>query len=64
MRGAKWVFAGSDYTTDFRSGLEHYIPDLTRVVIALAWKFSDTAVIACDHGCFGGVRTEGRLIAA
>lgn len=49
MKHPTWVFSGSDYTTDFNSGKEFYIPDASHVAIALAHKFSDSAVISCDH---------------
>jgi hypothetical protein len=49
MKGAKWVFAGSDFVLDFQTGREVYIPDDARVVIALTYNFSDSCVIACDQ---------------
>ena len=49
MKEQKWVFAGSDFDTNFRTGEDFYIPDESRVLIALTWNFSNIAVIACDH---------------
>lgn len=53
MPNAKWVFAGSEFVMDFRTGRECYIPDDARVVIGLTLNFSETSVIACSQDEIG-----------
>lgn len=49
MRDPNWVFTGSDWTSDMRTGEEYFIADGARVLIALAHKFSGQAVISSAH---------------
>ena len=49
MTGASWVFAGSEFVMDFKSGRDIYIPDENRVAIALTYNWSNAAVIACNQ---------------
>ena len=49
MTDAQWVFSGSQFVTDFKSGEEYYVADSVRVAIALAYKYSESAVICCVH---------------
>ncbi|HGY91273.1 MAG TPA: hypothetical protein ENK43_08890 [Planctomycetes bacterium] len=49
MKDPKWVFSGSSFESNFRTGEEYYVPDESRVVIALTWNFTYQSVIACDH---------------
>lgn len=49
MTDARWLFTGSQWDTAFRSGEEYYVADEARVLIALTYNFSATAVMACEH---------------
>ncbi len=49
MKDPKWVFSGSTFESNFRTGEEFYVPDESRVVIALTWNFTYQTVISCDH---------------
>ncbi len=49
MKDPKWVFSGSTFESNFRTGEEFYVPDESRVVIALTWNFTYQCVISCDH---------------
>lgn len=44
-----WLFSASDFVLDFKTGRDVYIPDDTRVLVALTYNYSDSAVISCRH---------------
>ena len=43
------MFSGSRRETNFRTGDEYYVADEARVTVAIAHKFSHTAVISLDQ---------------
>ena len=49
MKEAQWVFSGSSFDTNFRTGEDFYIPDEARLAISLTHNFNNSAVIACDQ---------------
>ena len=49
MKNPKWVFSGSKWASEFRTGNEFYVPDAARVAIALCFKFCDQAVISAAN---------------
>lgn len=49
MTNPQWVFSGSKWATQFRTGNEFYVPDAAHVAIALCYKFADQAVISAAN---------------
>ncbi len=47
LQGAKWMFCGNGFDSNFLTGEDIYIPDESRVVIGLTDNFSHLSVITC-----------------
>jgi hypothetical protein len=53
MKDPKWVFVGSRFASDFRTGEEYYAADAARIALSLVHKFAHVAVIASAHSDAG-----------
>ncbi|MEE9392298.1 MAG: YdjY domain-containing protein [Planctomycetota bacterium] len=56
MTNPNWVFSGSRYDSDLRTGDEYFLADVNRCVIGIVHKFSNVAVITSAHKNAGDER--------
>ncbi|MEZ6194987.1 MAG: YdjY domain-containing protein [Planctomycetota bacterium] len=49
MKEGNWVFVGSQFVSDMRTGDEYFAADAARIAMTLVHKFANVAVIASAH---------------